>query len=295
MWNLVANLQWTGSYNGRFEEFNDRYEASIDTIDATNPVLMGNYVAASERVGYHVSGVPSETAVTEPYDEELVNIAVSNLMGLAVFPMDISRHRGISLFSGYNLWKNVDYGVYYNSRNSVKIESCVFAYNHGVDIFPMVFGPSSVAHLCEHKTVEVTDSIVIGYSSSMDMWFDAVPAETYIGLSSHCRGVRGPGDEKLGLVFPQLTQGFNKAPEKPCAGVISYNSLCGSMTITGRFWYMMNDHNMGHTKRKKCLQTCPICADSVILCMHNISSGPLFCSTVNPCYNDSICSQRCCH
>ena len=234
-YNMVSNLQWTGSYNGRAEEFNWRFEAGIDIYDAEDVQLEGNYVVGSEKAGYKLSGDACVASGRPVYNEIKSNMAAVNLMGIALLPTYKSKREDCNMFSGFKLWKNIDYGMYYNNENSFLLSGSVLADNQ-VDLFSMMIGPSALGHICEHKTAEVTQSVVIGRTSSMDC-SEEKPSDTmsYYSLSNHCRGVSGPGGEKLGILFPLFTEKTNKAPVKPCANVQASNSLCGTMKISSKF------------------------------------------------------------
>ena len=169
------------------------------------------------------------------YDPETANVGVGNLISVAVLPADVIKHKGVVMLSGYINWKNWDYGIYYNNRYSVKLTNVVSADN-GADILAIVYGSSSVAHICDQKTVEITNSIFIGSSSTMDWPKVNFPKGTYIDHSRHCRALTGPGGEKIGLIYPTFTSDYNNAPEDPCGGTQSYHALCGSTHIKGNIW-----------------------------------------------------------
>lgn len=234
--NLVINLQWTGSYNGRAEAFNIRYEAGIEAFDAKRLILTNNYVSGSQRVGYHVPGEDC-TVVSSVYKN---NYAAGNLMGVAILPNNILSTSGRTLctrLGGFILSKNFDFGIYYNNELSLVATDNVYA-DEETALFPMVIGPSSLGHVCGDKTITVSNSIVIGKSSQSNCALETTPSGTYLILSEKHRSPKGPNGEKLGILFPQFTQGGNNCPEKPCANIMSYNSLCGKMTLEGMCSYL---------------------------------------------------------
>lgn len=231
--NLVANLQWTGSYDGRSESQNHRFEAGIEAIGTSDLVLTNNFVAASERVGYHVPGEKCSSA-TSIYSN---NMAAGNLMGVSIVPNDdLSRSDIISCcrLSGFTVSRNHDYGIYYNNIVSLEASNNVYADENNA-LFPMVIGPSPLEHVCSNKEVTVKDSVVIGTSSVSNCDSDITPTGVYLDLSSSQRSGRGPNNERLGILFPQFTGSSNGCPDKPCGGIMSYNTICGYMTLTGMF------------------------------------------------------------
>lgn len=239
--NLASNLLWPGSYNGRYEDFNFVWDAAIDVWNVEGLTLEGNYVAGSQKAAYHISGNECDN-VTE-YDDTTSNVAVGNLVGFLIFPGDVIEpaRDGCNSFSNMKFWKN-EIGFYYNNLNSLKISNMVFA-DHRMAMFPMVVGPSSLNHICEHKTVKILDTVLFGHISSTDCGDDASTAEllleNYYKLSGKdnidCLARVGPAGERLaGILFGSFSEGSNKAPRKPCFGVQASTSICGSTLVEGK-------------------------------------------------------------
>lgn len=229
--NLVANLQWTGAYDGRSEAFNIRYESSINAIGSQGLILTDNYMSGSERVGYRVPG--EDCGTTQNYNN---NYAVGNLMGVSIMPgdaIDQTGARTCTRLSGFVAFKNRDYGIYYNNIYSVELSDNIYSDNT-LAMFPMVVEPNPLSGQCADKFVELKDSIVIGRATESVCTGESQASGTYFSLSGHCRGPTGPNGENLGVLFPQFTGGSNNAPEKPCGGIMSYNTICGRMTMTSK-------------------------------------------------------------
>ncbi|XP_052245987.1 fibrocystin-L-like isoform X3 [Dreissena polymorpha] len=230
--NLVANLLWTGSYDGRNEPFNIRYEAGIYAIGSHGLHMADNYVAGSERVGYRVPGQDCD----DPYTPAVLNYAVGNLMGYGVFPPpkeDILKQKDTQTcvrISDIAAFRSIDYGFYYQNDLNVNLHKIIVADNQ-VSIFPMVIGPNPLTHECGDQRVDVTDSILIGSTDNCANMQS--PSGVYMTNSGHCRGDKGPNGARLGLLFPQITGGGNGAPFKPCGNIMSYNPICGGGSVTG--------------------------------------------------------------
>lgn len=230
--NLVSNVQWTGSYDGRSEAFNIRYESGFKALGATGLTLTNNYAAASERVGFNVPGEECSSGVNA-YSN---NHAVGNLMGVAIFPNDdISSGSGTTCtrLAEFTVFKNRDYGLYYNNDNSVEILNNVYSDNTAA-MFTMVIKPNPLDHQCSSKTIKMYDSVVIGKATESDCSSERTASGTYINLSGHCRGLTGPAGSNLGTLFGQFTAGMNNAPEKPCGGIMAYNTICGKTTMESK-------------------------------------------------------------
>jgi len=226
--NLIANLKWTGSYDGRSEAFNIRYEGAVAAIGSTDLILKNNYASGSQRVGYWVPGEDCTSTDTN-YEN---NVAAGNLMGVAVMIHDPIPY-SCARYAGFTVFKNRDYGIYYNNMPSLEVKDNIFADNTAA-LFPMVVEPNPLSHECSDKTITLSDSIFIGFSSGSNCAGETAATGTYINLSGHCRGPTGPNGESVGVLFPQFTGGGNNAPEKPCGNIMSYNTICGKMTMTSK-------------------------------------------------------------
>ncbi|KAL3886657.1 hypothetical protein ACJMK2_026637 [Sinanodonta woodiana] len=229
--NLAVLNIWTGGYQDRREEFNEKYEAAIEAfvpgMESTGLTLIDNAVAASERVCYHVPGTECDDGNTGKY---INNIGHSCLVGASLFPLDADVYSCTRL-ANFKLWKNHDYGLYYNNGPSIKLTDNVLIEN-GVNIFSMVVGPVSLDHQYENKFAYVSDTVLVGRTSSFDCSKDVLPVgDTNIDLSSKNRP-KTINDGMVGLVLTTFTAGSNKAPEKPFANIMAYQAIGGSMHVS---------------------------------------------------------------
>ena len=64
---------------------------------------------------------------------------------MGLFPDNEGADESCTMFHGFTLWKNVDFGIYYNNPSSALIRNNVFVEN-GVGLFPFIFGPLSKLH-----------------------------------------------------------------------------------------------------------------------------------------------------
>jgi len=140
--NLIANLKWTGSYDGRSEAFNIRYEGAVAAIGSTDLILKNNYASGSQRVGYWVPGEDCTSTDTN-YEN---NVAAGNLMGVAVMIHDPIPY-SCARYAGFTVFKNRDYGIYYNNMPSLEVKDNIFADNTAA-LFPMVVEPNPLSHEC---------------------------------------------------------------------------------------------------------------------------------------------------
>ena len=68
--------------------------------------------------------------------------------GIGIFSEDQAADSTCVTFSGFTLWKNYDFGIYYNNEKNVIFKNNWLIEN-GVGIFPMVIGPSPNDHTYE--------------------------------------------------------------------------------------------------------------------------------------------------
>ena len=203
--------------------------------------LIGNIVVGSTGAAYRVP--PATTGATCSgticYDDETSNVAVASSMGWVLFPTDSVLHNGVNFVSGFKFWKIAHMAVYYNSKNSVQF-SCLFFADNGLDIFPMVYGPSAIEHKVEGKFVTVCDSMMIGYSSTMDCDRDTIPTGDYMNFYRSCSAPKGEDDSKYSVIFAQFIQEINYAHynKETCTGFTKYMSLRGHMEVKGVYYLL---------------------------------------------------------
>ena len=92
----------------RYEGKNLKYPGGFDVVKAEKPVLIGNAVAGSERVGFNIAGeqcVPdNKVQVWES------NVAHGALHGVRIFRDSVSK--ACTKVSGFTAYKNFDFGIY---------------------------------------------------------------------------------------------------------------------------------------------------------------------------------------
>ena len=208
----------------------------MHALGARSLRLQGNFVTGSTGAAYRVLPSTSGPSCTNTicYNDDTGNVAMASSMGWVRFPTDPITHQGVSHVSGFKFWKITQMAVYYNGANSVQFSCLVFADN-GLDIFPMVYGPSAVEHKVEDKFVRVCDSMHVGYSSTMDCDRDIVPTGDFTSYFHTCSAPKGEDDSRYSIIFAQFIQGINHAQmgENTCTGFTQYMSLKGRMEITG--------------------------------------------------------------
>ena len=227
--NMVALLEWTGTYQDRYEPFNFRWEAGIEAFEAEGLILQDNLVTASERFGYHVPLL--ECGDTSGRYSN--NMAYSNLIGYGVLPEDVMSV-SCAQISGFISWKNHDFGLYYQNSETVRIDGNVLVDNRQ-GIWTGVTGPGILSHGIGDKVVEIFNNLIVGASPSYDCANDVSPSNHNMELSVFGRPKMAPTGGMIGVVFPNFMSSGNSAPTKPFAGIMSYNAIAGLMTLKSKF------------------------------------------------------------
>ena len=226
--NLVALAVWTGSYQDRYEEFNFRWEAGVEAIDANNLTLQDNMVVGSERFGYHVKMLDCDDT-SGRYSN---NHGYSNLIGVGILPEDEVSGE-CAMFSGFVVWKSHDFGLYYQNNPSVKIDGNVVVESRQ-GVWTGVLGPDPLAHEIGNKYAIVSNNLIVGATSSFDCDKDVSPENDNMQLSSFARPVMAPSRGMIGMVFPNFMKKSNMAPGKKFPNIMAYNTIAGIMNIRSK-------------------------------------------------------------
>ncbi|RXN34425.1 fibrocystin-L isoform X1 [Labeo rohita] len=225
--NLVTMTLWTGSYNGRAEEFNLQWNAGIEVIEATNVILQGNIVAGYERVGYRING---ETCPEYPNSvaQWSENEAHGGLYGLY---MNKDGLPGCFQIQGFTIWRSFDFGIYVQVSMSVLISN-VSLIDNGMGIMSLIYSPPSLSHLYSDKTVRVQGALIVGSSPNFTCSDSLSTTTTYVSLSRIHKAPRPPNGGRSGICWPTFESSHNTGPQKPLTGTMSYNAIAGLMTVS---------------------------------------------------------------
>ena len=227
--NMVALLEWTGTYQDRYEPFNFRWEAGIEAIEAKRLILQDNLVTASERFGFHVPLLPCGDT-SGRYSN---NMAYSNLIGSGILPSDTADGNCVQM-SGFISWKNHDFGLYYQNFPSLKIDDNILVENRQ-GIWTGITGPAAAGHAIGNQTVEISNNLIVGAGPTYDCANDVSPVNENMDLSAFARPRMAPTGGMIGLIFPNFMSSSNNAPKKPFTGIMSYNAIAGLMKLKSKF------------------------------------------------------------
>ncbi|KAJ8389419.1 hypothetical protein AAFF_G00119570 [Aldrovandia affinis] len=225
--NLVTMSIWPGSYQDREEAFNFEWNAAIEVHEGRNVVLQDNIVAGFERVAYRIDGEPCQ-GMPNPVEMWHQNEAHGGLYGVY---MNKDGHRHCSLIQGFTIWRSFDFGIYFQVVMSVQVHN-VSLIDNGMGILPIIFTPPSLSHQYSNKTVHVQDALIVGSSPGFNCTQGLSSSDANIRLSDSHRATRPPNGGRSGICWPTFASAHNHAPEKPHAGLMSYNAISGLMMVT---------------------------------------------------------------
>ncbi|KAK3107766.1 hypothetical protein FSP39_021797 [Pinctada imbricata] len=225
--NLCTLVQWEGSYLDRAEPLNVRYNGAFSAIKATNLIFEGNRVAGTERMGF---ALPPESCTSTPTNPYMGNEVHTALLGLAIHPkLELTWSESCLKYSNFTIWKCVDYGVYINHGTSMVVDQMKLADNKN-NIYTFVSGPAALSHAYADKTTTITNSLIVGRSSSFDCTADVIDSnDVNIQLSGNSRPC--VGGAHMGIVISTFSSGSNNAPVKPFCGIMSYQAIKGQSYI----------------------------------------------------------------
>ncbi|OWK04128.1 hypothetical protein Celaphus_00016362, partial [Cervus elaphus hippelaphus] len=186
----------------------------------TNTVLQNNVVAGFAKAGYRIDGelCSSQSNSLEKWFD---NEAHGGLFGIY---MNQDGLPGCSLIQGFTIWSCWDYGIYFQTTESVHIYN-VTLIDNGMAIFSMIYMPSAVSHKISSKRVQIKNSLIVGSSPEFNCSDVLTNDDPNIELSAAHRSSRPPSGGRSGICWPTFSSAHNMAPRKPHAGIMSYNSI----------------------------------------------------------------------
>ncbi|CAD7693852.1 unnamed protein product [Nyctereutes procyonoides] len=226
--NLVVLSVWPGTYQNKKDLSSTLWHAAIEINRGTNTVLQNNVVAGFGRVGYRIDGEPCSSQ-SNPMEKWFDNEAHGGLYGIY---MNQDGLPGCSLIQGFTIWTCWDYGIYFQTTESVHIYNVTLVDN-GMAISSMIYMPAAVSHKISSKTVQIKNSLIVGSSPGFNCSDVLTNDDPNIELSAAHRSARPPSGGRSGICWPTFASAHNMAPRKPHAGIMSYNAISGLLEISG--------------------------------------------------------------
>ncbi|XP_039709652.1 fibrocystin-L isoform X1 [Pteropus medius] len=225
--NLVALSVWPGTYQNRKDSSSTLWHAAIEINRGTNTILQNNVVAGFGRAGYRIDGEPC-SGQSNSLERWFDNEAHGGLYGIY---MNQDGLPGCSLIQGFTIWTCWDYGIYFQTTESVQIYNVTLVDN-GMAISSMIYMPAAVSHKISSKTVQIKNSLIVGSSPEFNCSDVLTNDDLNIKLSAAHRSSRPPSGGRSGICWPTFASAHNMAPRKPHAGIMSYNAISGLLEIS---------------------------------------------------------------
>ncbi|XP_067888793.1 PKHD1 like 1, tandem duplicate 1 [Heterodontus francisci] len=215
--NLVASTFWPST--------SSTWTAAIEVNQGSNIVLQGNVVVGFEKIGYRINGepCPEQSNPVEAWSENEVH---GGLFGIY---MNQDGLPYCSLIQGFTIWKCWEYGIYFQTEESVQISNVTLVDN-GLGIFPIVYGPPATSHQISNKSILINNALVVGISPNFNC-SDIQGDDSILSSSEGNQNSRRLSAGRSGICWPTFASAKNSAPLYPHAGLISYPAISGRMTV----------------------------------------------------------------
>ena len=182
---------------------NPMWYGGINNIRSFGGSLSNNVAAGVAQGGFVTLGNECDTT-----NKVLNNEGHGNQHGVSVMSAGVMRlESGCGRLNDFTAWRNFDYGVYLYTENSMELDNIV-AIDNGVGLVPIIFGPSSSAHLWENKYITMQNSVIVGVSDVYDCATETKP-DIFNSPIDRGRGWKGRGmwtngwkTHHLGMLWP---------------------------------------------------------------------------------------------
>ena len=215
--NLVALNYWPGRFLPWAATGMINFWGSIDVTQADSVVLENNYVAGAERIGINFRGDTCSKAVFGSMNHSIQNnTVVGTAAGAAILPIYAFSKYDCFKISGFTLFKNFNYGMYFMVEPGTTVDSNIFVDNQ-IAVLGKIHSPPSLAHKISGKTYTVTNNLFVGQTDSFSCNKDIRPNTLSTQLGSKMQpfftGVDNKG--KAGLIWGDFQSGLFPVPFKP--------------------------------------------------------------------------------
>lgn len=211
---------WGSTFVPWQADYDVTYWGAIDAHEADSVIIENNFVSGAQRTGILYKGdlCPGVTQLQPGMNHSVKNnIIHSSLAGAAIFPgYTYSPLISCASMTGFTVFKSVNYGLYYQNAPKVILDSNVLVDNQ-VGLFAIVIEPNEISHAVENKTIHITNTIIVGRSSSFNCTSDLKPNDLNnkkaLGMRTFGSGANGLG--MTGLAIGNFLGETNKMPKKP--------------------------------------------------------------------------------
>jgi len=214
--NLIVETRWVGSILPWTADLDIKYLGAVNLDEADTYVLEDNYIAGADRIGILYRGdlCQGEKIINGWNNSVKGNTVVAALAGIAIFPslplvadnylleLDCVR------ISGFTIFKSSHWGIYYQGKGSVMIDSNIVADNQ-INIFTFVIKPSSVNHEVGGKVATIQNNLIIGQSPTFNCSTDVKPSDQNFLKAATIQSFGSGSSEsgKIGIVWSNFLDG----------------------------------------------------------------------------------------
>ena len=192
-YNLFTMNYWGSSFITWDALYDKTSWGAITAHAADSVVIEYNFIAGAERAGIFCRGdiCPGDSLGPGLNHSIKYNTIHGSLCGVIHWPKYTFKQISCVAYSHFTIFKSTFYGIYYQNPQQLILDSNIMIDNQ-VSVFSMILGPSSTDHVPSNKTVQITNSLFVGRSSSFDCTRDVKPNDLNI-LSSDTMPSFGAG------------------------------------------------------------------------------------------------------
>ena len=196
------------------------YWGAIDVHNADSVVLEDNYVAGAERFGVFFKGDACAPGLFDPSMNHSIknNVVVGAMGGVVILPTFFFANLTCIRISGFTVFKSMYWGIYYQGPQSIVVDSNILVDNQ-VNVYALVIEPKITFHLMSNKTYLLTNSLIVGKSSTFDCEADVWPNDINEISAKTIQSFSGVYNKEfdgvVGCVWANFLSGSNQAPTKP--------------------------------------------------------------------------------
>ena len=195
------------------------YWGAIDAHAADSIVMEGNFVSGAQRSGILFRGglCPGVASIGGGMNHSVKNnIVHSSLAGVSMYPYYSYSKQSCLSISNFVIYKSVHWGVYYNSPPSAIIDSNILVDNR-IAVAALVIGEGQKSHRLTGKTIQISNSIVVGRSSSFNCTTDVRPNDFNSKFASPIKAFGAGTTEagNIGIITGTFLGSQNVAPKEP--------------------------------------------------------------------------------
>uniref|UniRef100_A0A7M4E0M8 PKHD1 ciliary IPT domain containing fibrocystin/polyductin n=1 Tax=Crocodylus porosus TaxID=8502 RepID=A0A7M4E0M8_CROPO len=193
----------------------------VNLIDGA--YLLGNVVAGSERIAFHIKGQECSLA----RDQYIENVAHSSLHGVHLYRGD--GFQNCTRITGFLSYKNYDYGVTFHLESSVVMDNMMLVDN-AVGVLAVVVRRSFEQHSLRKEYIKFRTSVIVATSKTFDCIKDRIKPLSG-DSTSRDRAPRYPQRGRIGILWPAFASDTSRWPDEAWHKIRNDPSVSGIMKL----------------------------------------------------------------